>query len=199
MQMGTIQQSGYGISGMINFCEYLLVAQPGEDLHDKILDEQEYFSMHYLERTAIKMKPHIELAAFQAREEMEPTLIRWMHRILSQQQAFDFTLSNFSGFPPDTLYLRIPEPQAIQKLTAELVQLNDYVKTNDCPAIRINTKPTVSVAKKLTETNYQRAMLDFSHRSFHEIFEVKELLLLRRTHAFDSYKFINKFVLQPAS
>lgn len=196
--MGTVQQGGYGISGLVNFSEYLLVAHPGVDLHDKILGEQEYFSMHYLERSAIRMKPHIELAAFQAREEMEPTLIRWMHRIISKQQAFSFALNNFSGFPPDTLYLRIPEPQAIQQLTAELEQLNDYVKTNDCPAIQINTKPYVSVAKKMTEHNYLRAMLDFSQRSFHEIFEVKELYLLRRDHAFDSYKQVNKFVLQPA-
>lgn len=196
--MGTVQQSGYGISGLVNFSEYLLVAHPGVDLHDKILGEQEYFSMHYLERSAIRMKPHIELAAFQAREEMEPTLIRWMHRIISKQPAFSFALNNFSGFPPDTLYLRIPEPQAIQQLTAELEQLNDYVKTNDCPAIQINTKPYVSVAKKMTEHNYLRAMLDFSQRSFHEIFEVKELYLLRRDHAFDSYKQVNKFVLQPA-
>ena len=55
----------------------------------------------------------------------------------------------------------------------------------------------VSVAKKLTESNYLRAMLDFSQRSFHEIFEVKELLLLRRNHSFDGYKQVNKFVLQP--
>lgn len=196
--MGTVQQGGYGISGLVNFSEYLLVAHPGVDLHDKILGEQEYFSMHYLERSAIRMKPHIELAAFQAREEMEPTLIRWMHRIISQQQAFSFALNNFSGFPPDTLYLRIPEPQAIQQLTAGLEQLNDYVKTNDCPPIQINAKPYVSVAKKMTENNYLRAMLDFSQRSFHEIFEVKELYLLRRNHAFDSYKQVNKFVLQPA-
>jgi len=196
--MGTVQQSGYGMARLINGSEYLLVAHPGVDLHDKILGEQEYFSTHYLERSAIRMKPHIELASFQAREEMEPTLIRWMHRIISQQQAFSFTLNNFSGFPPDTLYLRIPEPQAIQQLTAALEQLNDYVKTNDCPAIQVNPKPYVSVAKKLTEQNYLRVMLDFSQRSFHEIFEVKELYLLRRDHAFDSYKQVNKFVLQPA-
>ena len=196
--MGTVQQGGYGFSGLVNFSEYLLVAHPGVDLHDKILGEQEYFSMHYLERSAVRMKPHIELAAFQAREEMEPTLIRWMHRIISKQQAFSFALNNFSGFPPDTLYLRIPEPQAIQQLTAELEQLNEYVKTNDCPAIQINAKPYVSVAKKMTENNYLRAMLDFSQRSFHEIFEVKEIYLLRRNHAFDSYKQVNKFVLQPA-
>ena len=195
--MSSLQQRGNGISHAIHFSEYLLVAHPGVDLHNKILGEQEYFSMHYLERTAIKMKPHIELASFQAREEMEPTLIRWMHRIISQQQAFSCTLNNFSGFPPDTLYLRIPEPQAIKRIAAELEQLNDYVTTNNCPAICINTKPMVSVAKKLTESNYLRAMLDFSQRSFHEIFEVNELLLLRRSHAFDGYKQVNKFVLQP--
>ena len=196
--MSRLQQRGNGISRAIHFSEYLLVAHPGVDLHDKILEEQEYFSMHYLERTAIKMKPHIELASFQAREEMEPTLIRWMHRIVSQQQAFSIALNNFSGFPPDTLYLRIPEPQAIQRLAAEFAQLNDFIKTDDCPAIRINTKPYVSVAKRLTESNYLRAMLDFSQRSFYEIFEVKELLLLRRSNAYDGYKQVNKFVLQPA-
>ena len=116
--MSRLQQGGNSISGGIHFSEYLLVAHPWLDLHDKILGEQAYFSMHYLERTVIKMKPHIELASFQAREEMEPTLIRWMHRIISQQQAFSCTLNNFSGFPPDTLYLRIPEPAAIQRLTA---------------------------------------------------------------------------------
>lgn len=198
MEMSRLQQRGHGISGTIHFNEYLLVANPGEDLHAKILGEQEYFSMHYLERSAVKMKPHIELAAFHAREEMEPTLIRWMHRIISRQQAFSVVLSNFSGVPPDTLYLRIPEPQAIQRLTAELEQLNDYVKTNNCPAIHINTKPMLSVAKKLTENNYHRAMMDFSQRSFHEIFDVKELFLLSRNHVFDGYKQVNKFVLQPA-
>lgn len=198
MEISSLQQNRNGISGTLHCSEYLLVAHPGADLHHKILGEQEYFSMHYLERTAVKMKPHIELASFHAREEMEPTLIRWMHRIMSQHRAFSCALNNFSGFPPDTLYLRIPEPQAIQRLVSDLQQLNDYVQTNDCPAIRINTKPIVSVAKKLTEKNYLRAMLDFSQRSFHEIFEVKELHLLRRNHAFDGYKQVNKFVLQPA-
>ena len=195
--MGMMQQREYGISGRVNFSEYLLVAHPDVDLCDKILGEQEYFSMHYPERTAVRIKPHIELAGFQAREEMEPTLIRWMHRIISNQPAFSFVLSNFSGFPPHTLYLRIPEPTAIHRLAAELEPLNEYVKSYDCPALTINAKPVVPVAKKLTERNYMRAMMDFSHRSFHEIFEVKELILLRRNHAFDGYKRVNKFGLQP--
>jgi ethanolamine ammonia-lyase large subunit len=41
-------------------------------------------------------------------------------------------------------------------------------------------------------------MLDYSQRSFHEVFEVKELVLLRRKHQFDPYVQVNKFVLQPS-
>jgi hypothetical protein len=198
MQIMGISQRENLLSRSVSGREYLLVANPGMDLHRKILAEQAYFSMHYLERSAIKMQPHIELASFQAREEMEPTLIRWMHRILSRQQAFHCTLNNFGGFPPDTLYLRIQEPDAIQSLAAELTQLDDYVQTHDCPPIRVNKKPIVSIAKRLTEDNYLRAMLDFSQRSFHEVFEVKELLLMSRSHAFEGYRQVNKFILQPA-
>lgn len=198
METGFTQDRAYGISGAVNYCEYLLVVHPGVELHNKIAGEQEYFSLHYQERVPVKTKPHIELARFKAREEMEPTLIRWMHRIISNQSCFKLTLSNYSGFPPNTVYLRIPEPEAFQQLARGLHSLNDYVKSYDCPTIKLNSKPHLSIAQKLTETNYLKAMMDFSQRSFHEVFEVKELILLRRRHAFDSYQPINKFGLQPA-
>jgi hypothetical protein len=198
MQTASMQ---YPINAFIpanQFAEYLLVAVPEPELHDKILFEQQVFDQQYQQRNQGKSKLHIEVAGFQAKEEMEPTLLRWMHRIFSSQQAFSVPLSNYSGIPADSVYLRVPESQPFQQLGQALEPLNDYIKTCDCPSIRVNLKPNLPIARKLNADTYLKAMMDYSSRSFHEIFEVRELVLLRRKHLFDPYTQVNKFVLQPA-
>src|ERR1700722_18528036 len=81
--------------------EYLLVVYPLGDLRDRLLEEQEQFSVYYgLDRidrgtpksfleTMARNKPHITLAAFRAGEEVEDTLIRWIQRICNQQKNFE--------------------------------------------------------------------------------------------------------------
>jgi hypothetical protein len=82
--------------------EYLLVIYPDGDLHDKLLDEQQQFFQDYGMRINVRNKPHITVAAFQAGEAMEETLIRWIQRICGRHQSFDLMLNNYSGFPPHT-------------------------------------------------------------------------------------------------
>ena len=198
MQTASMQ---YPINAFIpanQFAEYLLVAVPGPELYDKILFEQQVFDQHYLTRNQGKAKLQIEVAGFQAKEEMEPTLLRWMHRIFASQQAFCVPLSNYSGIPGDAVYLRVPESKPFQQLGQALDPLNDYIKTCDCPNIRVNPKPNLPIARQLGADTYSKAMMDYSSRSFHEMFEVRELVLLRRKHLFDPYTQVNKFVLQPA-
>src|SRR6186713_633044 len=83
--------------------EYLLVIYPYGDLRDKLLDEQQQFLSDYGLVTASANRPHITVAAFQAGEEMEETLIRWIQRICRQYRSFNLTLNNYSGFPPHTI------------------------------------------------------------------------------------------------
>jgi 2'-5' RNA ligase len=197
MQIGLAENRVFGISQEHRNCEYLLVARLDTVLHNKIAAEQQYFSLQYPARDQHKIKPQLEVASFTAREEMEPTIIRWMHRIISVQNSFALTLNNYSGFPPNTVYLRIPELGPFQQLTQALKPLDGYMESCGCNAIKLNNKPHIAIAKKLTEANYLQAMLDFSQRSFHEKFAVEELILLRRKHAFDSSVQVNKFSLQP--
>jgi hypothetical protein len=202
MQTAIMTHRHSGLVQSHQFSEYLLVAVPAPELHDKILFEQELFAVQYQgtvkSRANSRTKLQIEVAGFQAKEEMEPTLLRWMHRIFSAQQGFKVPISNYSGHPPNEVFLRVPEPGAFQVLGQALQPLNDYIKSCDCPAIKTNTKPNLPIAQKLDTDTYLKAMLDYSQRSFHEVFEVKELVLLRRKHQFDSYVQVNKFVLQPA-
>ena len=50
--------------------------------------EATFLSMIYKQKIAVKTKPHITIANFLAKESMEETLIRWIHRICSQHKSF---------------------------------------------------------------------------------------------------------------
>jgi len=47
----------------------------------------------------------------------------------------------------------------------------------------------------LTEQVYNKAMADYSQKTFHESFQVEELVLLKREHSFDACRTVNVFRL----
>jgi hypothetical protein len=215
--------------------EYLLVIYPGGELEEKILEEQKQFSVDYA--VAVRNKPHLTVATFQAGEMMEETLIRWLQRICTQYQSFDLMLNNYSGFPPHTtepaelarpagqslevgperanfsgervrgtirpaervpgtIYLRVQDPQPFKHLMQQLASIDEFIRSSGCPPVKLISRPFLSIAGGLTEQVYNRAMPDYSRRTFHDTFRVRELVLLKRTHSFDPCKTVNIFRLR---
>lgn len=189
------QGSGSGDSG--RRVEYLLVIYPSGELHDKLLDEQRQFSHDYGLPSPVRNKPHITVAAFQAGEVVEDTLIRWIQRICNRHRSFDITLNNYSGFPPHTIYLRVQDPQPFKQLMQQLRAIDDFIRSTGCPPVNLINRPYLSIAGGLTEQVYNKAMPDYSRRTFHESFGVDELVLLKREHPFDACKTVNIFHLLP--
>lgn len=177
--------------------EYLLVAHPDKEVHEKIMEEKQVFYKEYNEKIAIKTQPHITLANFIAREAMEDTFIRYMRGIFSKQQSFTVTLNNYSGFPPHTIYLRVQNATPFQQLAKELKVVSTYVSSCSWPPMKLIFNPHVSIARRLPEEVYFKALTKYARKSFHESFMVSELLLLRRKHQYDTCKTINVFALQP--
>jgi hypothetical protein len=64
----------------------------------------------------------------------------------------------------------------------------------------VRNRPHVTLAVfqagEVTEQVYSKAMPDYSRRTFHGIFRVRELVLLRRRHSFDPCKTVNVFGLK---
>ena len=176
--------------------EYLLVAHPDTEVYQKVMAEKQRFYDEYREKIAIRTKPHITVANFLAKEAMEDTIIRWMRNIFSKQQSFAVTLNNYSGFPPHTIYLRVQNATPFQQLAKELKVVNTYVSSCSCPPMKLISNPHVSIARRLPEEVYFRALTQYAHKSFHESFVVNELLLLRRKQQYDTCKTINVFALQ---
>jgi hypothetical protein len=128
---------------------------------------------------------------------MEPTIIRWMHRVISTQKKFKVTLDKYSGFPPHTIYLRVQDHEPFKQLAKELKVVDQYVRSYGCPAARLHTYPHLSLARRLPENIYRKLKLCM-RKNFHASFEVNQLLLLRREHQFDSCKQVNVFGCNPS-
>ena len=186
-----------GRAGRDRRVEYLLVIYPEGELNGKLLDEQEQFLHDYDLRINVRNKPHITVAAFQAGEAMEDTLIRWIQRICGRRESFDLMLNNYSGFPPHTIYLRVQDPAPFRQLVHELGAIDDFVRSSGCPPVHLISHPYLSIAGSLTEQVYSKAMPDYSRKTFHGSLRVKELVLLKRDHPFDPCKTVNVFRLLP--
>ena len=188
------QAGGWQPNGLF---EYLLVGHPDAGVYNKVMEEKQLFSAEYGEEIAIKTKPHITVANFLASEAMEPTIIKWIQRICGTQQSFAVTLNNYSGFPPHTIYLRVQNPHPFQQLAKQLKTVDEFIRASACPPARLISRPHLSIARKLNEEVYNKAMADYAQKTFHESFMLEELLLLRRQHQFDACKTIQIFRLRP--
>ena len=175
--------------------EYQLVINPDTPVSEKVKAEKEQLYDDYQQKAAVSTKSHITIARFLAREAMEATLLRWIQRICDQQLQFLVTLNNYSGFPPDTIYLRVQDPAPFISLANQLKGVDDWIQSSSCPPISVITKPYLSIARQLPEPVYTKAMFRYSQRIFHESFMATELRLLRKEHPFDTSKMINVFPL----
>ena len=178
-----------------DFYEYLLVVHPPVEVYDKIKKEKEYFSSEYNVNIAKKTLPHITVANFLAREDMEETLIRYMQRIFSMHTSFWVSLNNYSGFPEHTVFARVQDHQPFKQLAASLKVVDQYVRNNGCPPAKLIKHPHLSIARRLQQNIYEKAMFEYSRKTLHASFEANELVLLKRKNQFDKCKTVSVFKL----
>src|SRR6266487_4632421 len=138
------------------FYEYLLVAHPSQEVNNQLKEEKENFSSTYKVSVAKKTSPHITVANFLAKEEMEETIIRYTRRTLSTQTSFLVTLNNYSGFPEHTVFARVQDHQPFKQLATSLKAIDQYIRSNGCPAIKFITYPHLSIARRLQQNVYEK-------------------------------------------
>jgi 2'-5' RNA ligase len=197
MEMGFVQSTekivvGAGRPSLSPPSEYLLVVYPHGDMQDRLLEAQQQFSAGY----GLDHRLHITLSTFQAGEEAEEILIRWLRRICQDRRGFDLALNNYSGIPPHTIFLRVQDPEPLRELLRQLDVIDEFIQSSGWPPLRRNTRPYLSIAGGLTEQVYNKAMPDYSRKTFHGVFRVTELVLIRRRHPFDPCKTVNVFGLK---
>ena len=178
------------------YYEYLLLANPGEEVFKKVMTEKEIFSFCYKVNIAKKTLPHITVANFLARETMEDTLIKWANKIISSQYSFDVMLNNFSGFTTSqTIYARVQNHEPFKQLASSLKTIDDYVRSNGFPRAKLIGHPHMTIARRLQPAVYEKALKDYSQKTFNASFTVNELTLVKRLNQYDTCKQVAVFKL----
>jgi 2'-5' RNA ligase len=180
-----------------NLWEYLLVANPDALVNQRLEHEKKIFFEDYGAEIAVKTKPHITVANFMAKEAMEPTLGRWIEGICKRQQQFTVTLDRFKGFPPSVIYLHVKNAKPFHQLAKCLIEIDSFIQSSDCPPLKILDTPHLTIARRLEETTYEKAIKSYTQRPFQASFYLTHLTLLRRSGEFGKCHIINNFYLAP--
>lgn len=162
--------------------EYLLIASPGREVYERVMEIKNAFAGKYNQPLAAKTKPHITVSNFVAMERMEDTLIRWMQRAVAEQENFIVQLNNYSGFPGRAIFLRVQNPDPFRELAWRLKVIASYIKEYHCPPPKFVNHPHMSIARSLSPELFEKAIWEFAQKDFAATFNVKELLLLRKQY-----------------
>jgi 2'-5' RNA ligase len=177
--------------------EHLLVVNPGVDVTKKINEEKEKFTNAYQDPTAIIGKPHISIAAFLATDEMKPTLVRWIQHICNVHSRFPVLLCNFDGIVPQTIYVKVQNPAPFKQLGKSMKALDHFIRANDCPPLKLTTTPHLSIAHRLSEDTYFKALPEYLQRPFQQSFIATELTLVKRATSSGRCETVHVFPLAP--
>lgn len=201
MTQGLVSMNTERLSPAKGIYQYLLIASPDQAVNDQVMAEKQFFSSRFRAPIAAKTKPHITVASYMSIEGLEDTMIRCIHRITSMQKSFEVVLDRFGSFGTHTIFLDIQDKQPFSVLVQELKAVDQLLQQFGCPRMKfVNSNSAhLTIARKLQADIYAAAMQEYTGKKFTASFEVKELVLLKRAHEYDTCKTVNVFRLQPRS
>jgi hypothetical protein len=147
--------------------EYLLIVSPDKTVTEKLCEEKQKFTSNYKEFMSVETQPHISIAVFLAKEQMEETLNRWIQSICNKQ------------------------------LAKSMKALDHFIRASECPPLKLTTIPHLTIARRLSEETYFKALPQYLHRTFQQSFIATELTLIRRATSNGSCVTVHRFPLAP--
>lgn len=181
-------------SGLKHRTQYSLQVQLSAALQQKLAAATGDLRL-YLQKPQ-PISPAITLASFNAYEQMEETICRYLQRLFSREQSFVLQINNYSGQPPGTLFLRIQNQRMLKSLAAKLKVIDNYLESCGSPPITLLTSAQLVVATQLPNHLFTTIMMQYAHHTFYDELEVNELVLIRDTPG-EQAKKINLFKLPP--
>ncbi len=178
--------------------EYMLVVFPAGELKFQLEKECSEFKKKFLPGEKDLPASHIVVASFLAKEMMEDVIIKWIQGICSTRPPFTMVLKDYGGYPQESIFVRVQDSEQLVRMAQQLKIIDEYVQSNDCPALHIPVRPQLVIASGLTPAVYEKAMAIYATRNFHALFEIKEIALMKSRQANKGFSKANIFHLPPA-
>lgn len=156
--------------------EYSLVIPAEEPVSRQVKQLQVQWKMEYGEEVLAETPPGITIAGWVARKEQEETMFRLISNLAERLESFVVTLNNFSGIPPQVIYIRVQDLEPFAPITAQLKEILSLL--GDEQTYRILEKPFIKLGRFPKQEDPQQ-WLKYTHQLFHAAFTAKKLVLFR--------------------
>jgi hypothetical protein len=92
----------------------------------------------------------------------------------------------------------VQNPQPFKNLAHKLKVVANYINSCSCPPASFKNHPHITISEKIPESLYTAALMEYAQKTFHEVFMLNQLVLLRRNNQYETCKNIQVFHLQPS-
>jgi hypothetical protein len=136
----------------------------------------------------------IELASFEAKEAMESTIIRWMHRVLSMQPQFTVHIAQLSN--EQGKHLGITDRSVFQRMANNMRVISQYLSSYGCGEMQFQLKLHTAITVAVADPAYHLQLANAA-KHYEGQYQVQSVILMKRNYRGESYKQVNVFALYP--
>lgn len=161
--------------------EYMLILNPHEELRERIASLRERFNKDYQVAAGLRATPNLALVNFMQYEMMEERILQKLRLIGLGFPPFKVELKDFGSYPSHTIYLQVTSKLPIEKLVKEVkTETQALMKLNRDTKPHFLQEPHFTIGMKLKPWQYEKAWVEYSHKSFSGRFIADAMLLLKR-------------------
>ena len=179
-----------------NINEYMLVLSPHEELRNQIMQLKKEFFDVYKSSAAVWIKPAIPLITFMQYAMMEDRILGRLKTLSKSYHPFKIELKDFGSLPAHTIYINITSREPIRKLISEIKLFQQLMKTDNENKPYFSEEPHISIARKLTPWEYEKAWPEYANKTFTGRFIADRMLLLKRSIGEKSYQLVQELEFQ---
>lgn len=173
--------------------EYLLILNPHEDLRNKIMAIKKKFSEDY-KTSGYQTRPNISLVKFTQLETMEKKIVHRLHAIAMEYQPVKIELKDYGSFPCHTIYVNVTSKIPFQTLAKKIrTEAQALMKFDNDNKPHFFMEPYIPIGQKVSQQIYEKAWVEYSHRSFTGRFIADSMLLLKREKGTYGYQIVERF------
>lgn len=156
--------------------EYSLVIPAEEPVSRQVKQLQLQWKMEFGGEQLSETPPGITIAGWVARKEQEETMFRLISNLAERLESFLVTLNNFSGVPPQVIYIRVQDLEPFMQISSQLKEILALLGEQD--TYRILEKPFIKLGR-FSKGETPQQWYKYTHQLFHAAFTAKKLVLFR--------------------
>jgi 2'-5' RNA ligase len=174
--------------------QYKIILLPHEELSTKIQGKRNLFTEKFGIEQAINSAPEVALVTFKQLTMNEERIKGRLRIIGMAMPAIKIEVKDFGSFPTHTIFLNITSKLPITNLVTKIrTDAQKLMKFDTDNKPHFMTDSFITIARKLKPWQYEKAWLEYQHKSFTGRFIAGSMLLLKRKEGDFKYRVLENF------